>query len=135
MTIPTPAFTLVDECPGWCTMDHMKVYSNPGDHETKLAEFSHGDGDFALYASGHSGLQVKMWHGGEEALVVPAAVAVERLIELARAALTAVNRLRVIEAAEKSVSGSTNKEPVVYSLEFPAELLPRTPSTLRLVNI
>ena len=61
--------------------------------------------------------------------------ALEHLTELAWAALTAVHRLGVIESAEKSVSGSTEKEPVSYSLEFPGELLPLTPSTLRLVNI
>ena len=134
MTIPTPAFILVDDCPGWCSTDHDKIDSDPGDHETKLAEFNGGEDDIALFASSEAGLEVKVWLGGNETLTIPASEAGERLIELARAALTAVYRLDVIESAEKSVSGSTDKEPVSYSLEFSDELLPLTPSTLRLVN-
>ena len=131
MTIPTPAFILVDDCPGWCDSDHVNIYSDPGEHACKLAEFNGGDSDFELYASGHSGLQVKLWARGDEAMAVPAAEAVERLTELARAALTAIYRLGVIESAEHSVAIS---EKVSYSLDFPPGLLPLTSETLRLIN-
>ena len=133
MTIPTPAFTLVDECPGWCTMDHRATVSEPGDHQTMLAACSDGSAIY-LFASPEKGPEVS-FDLPTPSDDIPATEAAERLTELARAALTAVHRLDVIESAEKSVSGSTDKEPVSYSLEFPDELLPLTPSTLRLVNI
>ena len=68
-------------------------------------------------------------------------------MELASAALNALYRHRtrlcvrggpaldLIEAAEKSVSGSTEKGLLSYSLEFPADLPPLTPSTLCLVSV
>ena len=62
MTIPTPAFTMVDECPGWCTIDHAGVHAAPGDHEREVVAFTEGRID--LTSGSVEGLEVSISLGG-----------------------------------------------------------------------
>lgn len=70
MTIPTPAFTFVDERPGWCTIDHARVHAAPGDHDADLVAFT--DGSINLNAGAVEGLEVSISLAGETSLIIPA---------------------------------------------------------------
>ena len=117
MTIPTPAFAMIDECPGWCTIDHASIYAEPGDHEARIVPFT--DGSVNLVSGAVEGVEVSISLPSEDTRF-PAAEAAERLTEMARALLTAVYRLGVIEDLEQT---ATMSERVSYSVTLGHELL------------
>ena len=118
MTMQTPAFAMIGECPGWCTLNHDEILGEPGDHEAQIVTFTNGH--VALVSGAKEGVEVSLSIAGENVHRIPVAEATECLTEIARAALTAAYRLGVIDAAEESTALSGR---VSYSLDFAPELL------------
>lgn len=124
MTIPCPTFLLVDDCPGRCTIDQSNTRDyQPDGHGTTLLKISNGDDggyddEIRLDHCAEQGLEVSVTIAGDEALCTPIEGASERLIQRARAFLTAAAyRLGVIEDCEESMVDSAT-----YSLTFADEL-------------
>ena len=36
---------MIDECPGWGTLEHDEVLGDPGDHEAQIVTFTNGHTD------------------------------------------------------------------------------------------
>ncbi len=100
MPIPRPPFILVDDCPPWCTMDHRRIDSDPGEHESDLARSRVGD--VALYVDAHD-FGVDVCVKAADPVRLPIETARADLLELARTLLTAAHRLDIIEAAADAV--------------------------------
>ena len=83
-------------CPTWCTDDHEKAYSEPGDHTGVLATFDRGNVD--LFLSDGKTLEVVLWLDGNPTFGVPAAGAGALLRDLGRALLVSADQLEAISA-------------------------------------
>ena len=83
-------------CPTWCTTDHDKTYSEPGEHTGVLVTFDRGTVD--LFLSGDKTLDVILWLDGDTGFTVPAADAGPLLRDLGRALLVSADQLEAVTA-------------------------------------
>jgi hypothetical protein len=136
MTIRKPNFLLVDECPGWCTLDHKRVSTEPGEHVGYLVNspiVGTFETDVSVIVGGKSDVRVDVHldNGADSVLAcLPLGEARDALLKLAQVYLTAAYRLDVVETAEES----STSDKVSYRIDFGSELLPLTPETLLRIN-
>ncbi|WP_148574963.1 hypothetical protein [Nocardioides caldifontis] len=133
MTIRKPNFVLVDECPDWCTIDHKRTSTEPGEHIGQLVEntqiMTTLSTDVSLIVEDGSDVRVDLYVSNVADQVtaqLPLSEARDALLKLAQVYLTAAYRLDIIEAAEES----TTSDKVTYRIDFGPELLPLDAQTL-----